>query len=449
MNQVVTGSIFNGLFDITLFDTLYTFFVNGGWVLLVIAVVYMLFKLYMYEIQEQWYSQQEWVFLSIRTPKENLISTLAVEQIYAQLHAMFTTLAFPDVYLEGKFQLWFALEIVSIGGKISFIIKAPKKTKELVEAAFYAQYPGAEIAEIDDYLKNIDFNTETTPELDIWGTEYKMVANQSLPIKTYRDFEHSASEEKVIDPLKPVLETLAKMGPQEFFGIQLIISPVADDEWKPEGEAKVKELIGEKVPQKVTILGMLMAPLNAVAQFSFYNAVTGGDKKPDTGEKQKNNLMHMTDTEKERVNLIQRKIAKPGYYFKLRNLYIAPKTVFDGNKKTIMIGAFRNFSSAFNNGFKPDTKITWTGVPYKISPALERPYIEYEEKRRKNLFFKAYKARSKGIGNSLAVLNTEEIATLYHLPLSSGTPAPGAVQQIDSKRSQPPADLPVDLPVLE
>ena len=228
----------------------------GGWILIVFVFFYLGFLLYTDEIKSQFVGSQEWVYLSIRVPRENLTSTLAVEQIYSQMHALHTNLTLFHKYIEGRVQLWYSLELVSLGGNISYIIRAPKKLRDLVEAAFYAQYPLVEITEVADYLANIDpdhYEPETA-DFDIFGTEFKLINDETIPIKTYKDFEHPNSEDKIVDPLMPMLEALAKMEPHELCAIQILIRPLADPEWKPKGEKKAKELLGEKEPEKVTFL---------------------------------------------------------------------------------------------------------------------------------------------------------------------------------------------------
>ncbi len=421
------------------FSTLWYLFSHGGWVLAVILVIYLLYQQYLNEIVDQFKSSQEWVFLHIRAPKENLVSTMAVEQIFAQLHAVHAGLTFPEQYIEGRVQLWFSLEIISLGGKISFIIRAPKATRDLVESAFYAQYPGAEISEVSDYLENIEFDPETS-DFDLWGIEYKMLEDQALPIKTYRDFEHTAAEEAVTDPLGALFEALSKAQPWEFFGVQIIIQPVDDPSWKKPGDKLVKKLTGEPVVKEFSWIEFLLKPLTAFAEFSFKPK----SSSPTPEKKDRNNLMTMTELEKERVTGIQRKISKPGYNSKIRHLYMAPKGKVDAVKKALLVGFMRSLGSAWTNGYKPDTRFTWTSGPkYKISETLEKSYINYISMKRKKSFFDAYKNRSTYAGAAQQVLNTEELATLYHLPLSINTAASAMVDKTDSKKSQPPVNLPV------
>lgn len=429
---------FAGLGDI--FEPLWYVITHGGWVAFVGVGIYILYKLYYFEIVTQFVASQKWVYLSIKVPRENLTSTLAVEQIFNQLHALFSTLTFANKYIEGKVMLWYSLEIVSLGGKVNFIIRAPIDTKELVESSIYGQYPTAEVVEVNDYMENIQYDPDSS-DFDLWGTEFVLVNEQSIPIKTWKEFEHPTAEQKIIDPLAAMFEAMGKMQPWEFYGIQVLIQPAGDAEgWREEAEKKAKTLLGEKLPKKVTLASILMTPFNAFADFNF-SSLFSMEIKPEQKNDSKNNLLNMTEIEKTAVNAIQAKTSKPGYYTKVRHMYVAPKDKFDPAKKALMVGAMRVIGSGTLNSFKPDTKKTWTEPKAKLSPTLEKPYIDNTKRILKNYMFTGYKDRSIFIGNPMPVLNVEEIATIYHLPLALNSTLP-QVESVESKKSQPPVDLP-------
>lgn len=441
-----TGSLVSDF--IAILTSLWRLIANGGWVAIVWAVVYMFWYYYKEEVQLQFRLSQDWTFLHIRVPKENERSLLGVEQIFSQLHQLHLNFTFAEKYIEGKIQLWYSLEIVSLGGKISFIMRIPKKQRVTVESAIYGQFPAAEITEVEDYLKNVAFDPQTS-EFDLFGFEYKVLENQAIPIKTYKEFEHQTAEQKIIDPLAGLFEALAQIEPDEFYGVQILIQPLDDKEWKDKGEMLVKKLIGEEVPLEFSLKRLLLAPFELVANFKWTFLLEGanGHAAKESQQKDpfgKNNWMRMTDVEKERVNAIQRKLGKPGYKTKIRNLYIAPKGKLDLNKRSGVIGALRPFKSQQLNGFKPDLKHTWTKLNYAISPTLEKPYIDWEVRRRKRWVFNAYKDRSVWIGLPASVMNIEELATIYHFPLSEPEkPTAAPVEAIESKKSQAPVNLPV------
>lgn len=415
------------------------YFLRGGFVVFILIAVYILYQLYMDEIVGQWQSNIKWVFLHIKAPKENLVSTLSIEQIYTQLTASYSGASFVQKYVEGQGQLWFSLEIVSLGGKISYIVRVPEKFRDLTEAAFYAQYPDCEITEVDDYLKNVEYSPETS-DFDLWGTEVQLVEDQAFPIKTYRDFEHPTAEEKIIDPLDGLLEGFGRMDPHEFYGLQLLIRPIQDKDWQAAGLEKFKSLVGDKTAKKQSLADIIIKPFDMIADFS-WSALFGVGAK--VGEDKKRELSNFTDIEKLRVNSLQRKISKPGFESKMRLLYIAPKDKQGGKGRavTLGLGFLKSFSNEFGNKFKPRAD-TVTKLDYRISPALEEPFIKYAVNKRKDSIFRGYKNRSLYTGGDPYILNTEELATIYHLPLSVGsTVAP--VEKTTFKKGQAPSNLPV------
>lgn len=419
-----------------------------GWVLFVWVIIYIMWKKYYGEIQHQYIHSQEWEFLQLRVPKENKASTLAVESIFAQMHSLHTGTTFVQKYVEGKGQLWYSLELVSLGGKIAYIIRIPKKMRQVVEASFYAQYPEIEIVEVNDYMENFNYNPEKDKHLEIWGTEVLLSDDWALPIRTYRDFEHPTAEDKIIDPLSPTFEVLSLVKPHEFLGIQIIISPVGDGDWKPHSENKVKELIGEEIPHEPSFTGTLLKPVEAFSHMSYKSLVLGGGHgHGGHGHEEgapKNNWMQMTETEKERVSLIEKKASKPAYKTKIRWLYVAPKESFDKTKQSLLPGAYRHFSNMQSNKLKPDTKKTWTSAEYMISQSLEKPYLQKVINTKKRNIFKGYKDRDIHIGRPMFVMNIEEIATLYHFPITTETsPIPAAIDRVESKKSQAPSNLPI------
>lgn len=419
-------------------------FTHGGWFFLLLLVLYMLYYLYKHEIQHQFVHNQDWVFLHVKGPKENLTSTLAVEQIFQQFHTLHAGLTFAQKNIEGAIQLWYSFEIISMGGKVSFIIRVPKARKTFVESAIYAEYPTAEISETEDYMKHMEYDPDKS-EFDVFGTEFKLVEKQFLPIKTYKDFEHSSAEQQIIDPLSPIFEGMAKIEPHEFYGIQILAQPLQDEEWKEKADNYAKELTGEEPEHEMTIWKFLMKPFDAFAHFSLKKAIieSGSHGHEEKSNGPKNNWMSMTDVEKERVNLIQNKVGKSGFKVKIRHLYLAPKDKFDKNKRAMFIGAFRTFGSAQSNKLKPDVSKTWTGVDYIISPSLEEPYINWVVDHRKRMVFKGYKDRDIHIGLPGQIMNSEELATIYHWPLTVNTAITPAVEKIESKKAQAPANLPV------
>lgn len=439
----VLKSVFPNFFDI--FQIAYLVIVQYyGWVAFVIGLIYMLYFAYRHEIEHQFIHSIQWTFLQIRVPRQNSLSTLAVESIFSQMHALHTGLTPAQVYLEGRIQGWYSLEIASFGGQVSFILRIPSTMRNVVEAAFYSQYPLAEITEVEDYMANFHYDPERPSDYDIWGTEWKLTDLDIMPIRTYKDFEHPTAEEKIIDPLANFFESMGRFGPTEFFATQILIQPLADEEWKPKAELKIKQLIGEQIPHKTSLLDIILWPFNWFAGLGSGGGHGGGHGHAEPGAP-KNNWMQLTEGEKERVTLIESKMSKPAYKTKIRQLYIAPKDQFDKGKVAgVFPGAYRLLSKILTNKLKPDLSKTWTGVDYLFSPTLEKPYLDWLLSQKKRNIFKGFKERSILIGSGAFLLNIEELATVYHFPITSeDATVPSHIERTESKKYQPPVNLPV------
>ncbi len=431
-----------------IFNQIYFFFSHGGWALFIAGIMFTLWHEYLEEIQGQFVAGTEWVFLQIFVPKENKASTLAVENIFSQMHALHRSLNWGERFMEGKFQLWYSLEIVSFGGKVSFIIRAPKKAQHMVESAFYSQYPTAEIHEIADYMENFKLNPyDDSSPYEFFGTEWKMSQDSVIPIKTYKDFEHPSAEEKIVDPLTNVIETMERVKPHEFLALQIMIQPIQNDEWEERAVRKIKELTGEELPHKFSFFGLLLLPFEWFASLSKDKIFGSHNGHGEQTNKPRNNWLNMTEAEKERVALVEKKLNKPSFNTKIRLFYMAPKEVYDKGRRFELIGALRHFSpgggSGTHNTLKPDQRI-WTTVDPYFSRALEDFFLNRIVKRRKYWFLRGYRNRSMYVGSPKFLLSTEEIATLFHFPITpEGAMVPAYVQSVPSKTSRPPADLPV------
>lgn len=380
-------------------STFWYIFSHGGWVVFVILTVYILFQVYLNEIQDNYVNSIEWVYLQITPPKENVSSFYNAEQIFLQLHQLFDNWSAQEKYIEGKVMFSLSLEIVSLGGKISFIVRLPKKQRDLVESSFYANYQNIEINEIQDYLSNFDYNPDDQ-KYEMFGGEFILTDKESIPIRTYREFislKGPDASEKVVDPLAPLLEVFSRVSPNEFYALQIVIKPEADKAWKDEAAELVAKLQGEKDFQQID------------------------------------------DVTKLQIASIKAKLGKPGFKTKIRILHMGTKEHFNSDAKKLILSPLKVFSSANFNSFK----IAFAPkLNYKISPSLEAPYINYWVRQRKIEIFKAFKGRSTWIGEPMYVLNAEELATLFHFPITADLSIP-SVETVDTKKIQPPANLPI------
>ncbi len=425
-------------------SVLWFIFKHGGFIFILAALFFGFKEIWTNSRQAKYAAKSEWVYLAIDVPKNNEQSFKAVEQIFANLAGASKNPDTLDKYWTGYHQPAFSLELVSIEGYIQYIIRSPKVFRDLVEAAIYAQYPDAQITEIEDYTKGIDPETFKEKGYDLWAAQFGLINDEAYPIKTYPLFEHPISQ-LTVDPLAAVLEIFSRMNKGEQAWYQIIIKPVGDN-WKEKSQAKVKELIGTPVsaPKQGLIDKTLDAPGRWAGQVGDLFIPVGGkdDKKDDKKMEVPSKMLYLSPGEKAAVEAIDRKTDKIGFICKIRYIYLTKGVKLAKTKGVSgFIGALKQYNLLNSNGFYP------IGVTKTSSEWWQNLYKKYGEKVVTKIQKKTlanFKSRSSWAGADKEgfILNTEELASLYHFPLM-GVVAP-TVKTTDAKRGQAPMGLPVE-----
>ena len=362
------------------------------------------------------------VVLEIRFPQEVTKTPLSMEIVIQALWQIGGEATWFNRYWEGKVRQWFSLEMVSLGGAVHFYIWTPAKMKATIEQQFYSQFPGIEVFEVPDYSHYIDFEKGKT---DASVLEYDLLKPSPIPIKTYIDYgldKQGQEEEYKTDPLTPIIEYLGSLREGEQAWIQILIRA-----HRKETVAYVK---GKKklVNWEHAALAEIQKMRDAVAP-----------------EKEGESERRMTKGEQEMVYAIERNIMKMPFDVGIRSIYIAPIDKYNPGNAGSLKGIFQVFGSATLNGFGPAKR--GTGGTYTY------PWQETEARmtRIKKEFLKVYRLRAyfhppyrHSLGylpRPLNVLNTEALATIFHIPGSvAQTPSMGRVL---SKKSEAPSNLPI------
>ena len=411
------------------------------WIIAPVALFFILRELWLDYVQMKFTGSIKWTLLEIKIPREVQKTPKAMEQVFAGLHGIHKNPNFVERWFEGKIQEWVSLEIIGKGGDIHFLIRTPEKFRNLVEAQFYAQYPDAEITEVEDYTAAIPSNIPSK-DYELWGTELILTKNDAYPIRTYPYFFDEAKEEERIDPLASLSEVLSYLSPEEHIWIQILVRP-AGEKWKDDGEKLVEKLIGKKV--SVTKKGMVLEEANSwleVAKESLHEFLFGGtsidasktkDKKDQTLESL---MLYLSPGQRDAVTAIEKNIAKLGLETIIRFVYWAKSDIFSKANTAAVIGAFKQFNTQDLNGFKPNGKI--------------KPSIDYFFKKRREFYRKVsllnnYKKRyfpQRSFSKRGFVFNTEELASIYHIP--GKIVEAEAMPRIQAKKGGPPSGLPTE-----
>ncbi len=392
--------------------------------------------------QNKYAETLEYTLLAIDIPKENEQSPKAVENMFDQIAGAHSSIGRWDKWVKGAFQSKFSFEIVSIEGNVQFLVYTEKRFRDLIEAATYAQYPDAEITEVEDYtdIAPTEFPNE---DYKLWGSEFIESSNWVYPIQTYPFFEHSLSQE-LKDPMAALMEIMSSLRKGENVWLQYVVT-MQDYGWDSKSKREINKILGRSSGQKKGfldgILFLFTGWINELIDQMMGNPRVEG--KPVQAETKELNIMNLTPGEQEKIKAIESKMGKIGFNTKMRLIYFAPKGVYSAPRcVSATVGAIKQFAGPFN-GLMPESKHTRTS-----------DFLFFHEKRfsgRQRNIVNAFKQRSNSLGVAEGfILNSEELATVFHFPLSTVVRAP-LVKKVESKKAEPPGNLPqtVEIPLKE
>ena len=378
--------------------------------ILPIILTIVVWQMRVYYVRRVFDKKIKYVLLEIKVPREVTKSPAAMELF---LLALYQTSGESNAYHTnwlGKARAQSSLEIVSIEGQIHFYVRVRDGLRNQIEAAMYAQYPEVEIYPSDDYTKNVYFDKSDYAFL---GTEFVLAKDSAYPIKTYVDYgmDKNPDEEFKIDPLSPLIEFFGHIGNGEQLWLQYVIrayKPKPTDPWGDNAKKIVNETLNRDPKTK-----QLIKPEGTFPMFQ------------------------ISEVERDILTVIQRAQNKLAFEIGIRAFYLAKKDKFNGINISGILGVFKQFNANNFNGFKPKNVTTFDDWPWQ-------DYKETRTKWAKRSMLHAYKLRcffNPPYTRPFSIMNSEALATIFHIPSSVvSTPT---FERITSKKSEPPANLPI------
>jgi hypothetical protein len=378
----------------------------------------------------------QYCILAVDVPRMTEQSPKAAENIFASLQGSYSNILWKEQWFDGKVQPRYSFEIASIDGYIQYYIRCEKRHRDLVEAGIYAQYPDAQIAEVEDYAQMVP-GRFPDQEWDMWGTEFAFKKEQHFPLRTWPAFEHGLSQE-LKDPLAVLLEQMSRMRQGECFFFQIVLSPCKQDDWKKDGTKFIKKIYGLKddTATSAGLLGGLAAlPGGVVEELTGVglNSLLGISSGEKPKEEDVWRAFKITLQEKAQVEAVLNKLSKLGFLAKVRVVYFAKKGVYSKGMRVPMVKGF--FSPFTNPG------INEYGMFNPQIPKNDYFFQRWTYTHRQTRVAQAYKKRSFSLGATPKVLCTEELATLWHFPAIT-IKAP-LVKKTEARRAEPPVTLPI------
>lgn len=392
---------FYGVFKDTIALEMVIVFFKLWFIWLPISFIYVFAKMWLAWVQNYYIWNEERVLLEIKVPREMKKTPAAMEAVFAALYEARKP-NYYERFWEGFVPAHFSFEIASLGGKIHFYVECPKFFKPLVESHLYSQFTGLEIREAEDYTSLLPRKIPNQ-EWDLRGIEFDLEKEDAFPILTYLDVYETKLKvteevkEHYVDPLNSLFEFLGAIKQGEHIWFQVLIES-AGNEWYEEVD---------KLHQKLT-----------------------GKKRFQEAAKE---TPRFTSPEESVLKAIARATTKPGFRTGFRVLYLARREVFSPLAFAAVQGIVKQFNSPTLNSFR-------------ISRTTRARYFfkKWREADRKKRMLNAFRERSYFHYPYIRphfILNTEELATIYHFPVMFAEVP--ALERIESRKMKPPPFLPI------
>lgn len=287
-----------------------------------------------------------------------------------------------------------SFEIVAQGEQIFFYVAVPVNLVAAIEKALVAAYPTIQITPAADH----NFFSETGKINTVVGGEFSLSADSFFPLQSYKTLD--------FDPLSGVLSGLSRLKPDEGMGIQLLIRP-ANPRWPGQARERAKDILNPQRAQMHSAThiasSIAMAPI----------------KNPDWyGKEQSQDPTKQADQiDQKQAQSIEEKASQPAFETCIR--IVASSSDIHRSQMLIQhtINGLAQFNLPGSNGlvFQPARNVQDLATDFIFR------------------FFPASKNQ--------VVLNTTELATIFHLPdaaLESAT----QVERKGIKEVSAPANLP-------
>lgn len=287
-------------------------------------------------------------------------------------------------------------EIVCLNGFVNLYASVPVNLIEVVKQAIVSAYPSARMEEVADY--NL-FN-KSGGITGVIGGELTLKEKFGYPIATYRDIKR--------DPMQSVLNALSALDKEDGVGIQFLIRP-AKEGWRKEASS----LASSKRKGEESKGGKSEAIWWAKQTFVALNKPPE-DKGSNEG---KSSSKDLSSHEQEILNAIDDKTKHPGFETTIRILVSSNISQRSQEILANVVASFSLFDAPGKNGFK-----------WSLAQDIEE-------------FTTAYIMRFFPQNHDKNILNSVELATLFHFPQQDDIPTSQLTRQ-DSKQVDGPRNVP-------
>jgi hypothetical protein len=314
--------------------------------------------------------------------------TISQAQVMYNIIASTVTKGFKSK-LYGQRHLSF--EIIGTKGLIHYYVVVPMALLDVVRQAVAAAYPAARLEEVEEH--NI-FSKVGKISATIGG-ELTLKTGYAYPIATYQESKR--------DAMRAILNALSVAGREDGVGIQLLVRPA------PEGWTKNVVVTAAKIRKDK---GVKSGPVGGLAPKDLLEALWKAPEQKEVRPEDK----QLASLEQATVDALEDKTRHPGYEVLIRVVASSNTAARSQVLLKNVVAAFALFDSPGKNGFK-----------FSLAKNIES-------------FVTAFIFRFFPQDVKQNILNSVELATLFHLPDQRNIPT-SQLQRQASKQVDGPHQL--------
>lgn len=309
------------------------------------------------------------------------------------MYSIISSTVFKGIKAKIYGQRHMSFEIIAHDGLIYYYAVVPMALVDVVKQAISTAYPSARTEEVEE--KNI-FNPAANYNL-VMGGEFTLRKEAAYPILTYQDSKQDVS--------RSLLNALSSAKKGDGIAIQILMRP-ADDGWINNSLSLAKSIYEEKISGKkhnnvFYKPGELMEVLWKPPQLS------------ESGSEEKRQL---NSVEQSSIEAIENKTRYPGFETLIRTIVSSDNSARSQALLQNVLASFSLFDSTSFNGFK-----------YNQSKDIDKLVTAYLMR------FFPYNVKN-------TILNSIELATIFHLPTQKDIPTAQIKRQM-TKQVDGPTDI--------
>lgn len=282
-----------------------------------------------------------------------------------------------------------SFEMIAKGGLVYYYTVVPTVLEDVTRQAIAAAYPSARLEEVAEH----NIFSQVGKMSGTIGGEFTLKKDYVYPIATYQESKRDAA--------RALLNALSAASREDGVAIQLLLRP-AREGWVKNAVTAAERITKDKGKKK-TGFGGMVAPKELLE--ALWQPPTASEVKPEDRQ--------LTSLEQATVEAIESKTRHPGYEVLIRVVVSSNTAAHSQALLQNIVAAFSLFDSPTFNGFK-----------FAITKNIEELVTAYIFR-----FFPQTVTQN--------VLNSVELATLFHLPDQKNIPTSQVQRQLSKQVDGP------------